>query len=308
MSVDSKYVDQFHTPDGWHYTEDVSFFVTTSLTIGTPGVLTKVPVVFPVPPFQSFNRVPDARAAFLVLRKLDIGNQNVLSFRSPLWQWCAAIDTTYAVAANATNATTIITYQAGIPAPSASANIPAPVALRRIRIGTLPAGVTISRVQVLPGWSVGQPDDLHVTVASNTIIDLATYYDQNYGLVNCLGVPFTSAPTINVTFTTSNSNASIQNVPYTLYGLQQGYQWGQWLIQYQPPNGFPYDIGQYDDSQEPTKSFQLDKLIPIGINDLGTVDLGNLFFTANQQLAFYSTVSTYDIMLTATLAYLVPER
>lgn len=299
------YVDQYHTSDGWRFTEDISFFTSVTLNVSSvAGGIQKVPITFAQPPLTSFNRVPDAATAFIFLRRLDICCQNPLPWRTPTWVWNQAIDTTLGVA-NGNSSTTI--FFVANPTPTGLVAVNTPVALRRLQFDTIPAGVTFTSVQVTPGWTAAT-DTLHTNtaIASNTSIDMCAFYDNQLGLVNTNVIDQQSTQ-IAVKYNTGNTTGSTQNVNVQLYGMQYAYQWAQWLLQYQPPNGGQfYDIGQYDDVQTPEKSFTLDKLIPVSQVDTGVVSLGNLIFTANRQLGFYSATTDYDIMLTATLAYLIP--
>lgn len=304
--LSNQLIDQFHVKDGWHYCEDISFHtqVAMSMTLAQ-GQQQTVPITFTQPPLRSFNQIPEANSSFLVLRHLDVASERPALHREGQWQWVSDSDATFTALGNTVAGTVTLTFLAG-PVPSGlAAGQAVPVALRRIQLGTLPPGVTITKVEVRPDWSATY-DNLNISGSISGTIDLGNYYHSVLGIVN----DFTQVGVqtqIDVRLTYSNTNPGNTSVPYQFFGSQKGQQWGQWLIQFQPSyGGSIYDIGQYDDINTPARNYQLDKLIPIQLNDMGITNLGNLVFTNNQQIPFYANFTEYDIMLTMTVAYLEP--
>jgi hypothetical protein len=92
-----------------------------------------------------------------------------------------------------------------------------------------------------------------------------------------------------------------------MFGNQRGFQWAQWKIEYQAPGGGVYVVSEFDDHDTPSRTIVMDKLIPIQLTDSGAVDYGKLIFTANNQIPWTGLSSSYNIMMTATIAYLVPD-
>lgn len=302
----AKYVDQFRVADGWKNTEDISFEVQAQLTFGSPGTVQEVPIVFEQSPLRLYTGVPDATHAYLVMRLLHIDVVRPLPHFIPTWEWNRALDDTFTLPASSTGFQTVISYASG-PAPSGDTTlaIAVPLAMRRIVFGTPPSGVTITKVEVKPGWSSNY-DNLHLTSPITGSIDLATFYDSQWGLVNNFMTILTST-TCNMRVTANNTNGTSTAVPFQIYGSQRGFQWAQWKIEYQPPNGGVYVITEFDDHDTPSRTIVLDKLIPLQITDTGITDFGKFIFTANNQIPFTGLSSSYNIMLTATVAYLVPD-
>jgi hypothetical protein len=302
----SKYVDQYQVADGWKNTEDISFQVQAQLFFGLPGDTQEVPIQFDQPPLRLYQSVPQATHAFLVMRLLHIDVVRPLAHFIPTWQWNQAADATFTAAASTTGGTATVTYRTG-PAPSTDNTLAnaLPLALRRIALGTLPSGVTITKVECKPGWATNY-DNLHIASPISGNIDLAQYYDGQWGLINNF-MTIETDTTINVRFTYNNTNGSPTSVPYQLYGNQRGFQWAQWKIEYQPPQGGVYVITEFDDHDTPSRTIVLDKLIPLQITDSGITDFGKFIWTANNQIPFTGLSSSYNLMLTATVAYLVPD-
>lgn len=299
-------VDQFHVRDAWRHTEDISFVdaVTMDFTL-TAGQEQKVPITFAQAPMRSFNQVPGAESAFLVLRHLDVCNNRLIAHRSMTWMWNSTDEAQFTAVNGGGTFSTSYDVE---PAPSGltAGNI-VPIALRRIRFGTIPAMVTITKIEVKPPWG-GAYDDLHLTSPITGSTDIGVFYDSQLGMVNA-GLIGGTQTTIQVKFTYTNTSGANQTVPYNFYGLQMGSQWAQWLIEYESyQGGARYAIGMYDDVFMPVHTFIMDKLIPVQINDMGITNLGNLIFTLNQIQPFNATTTTYNLMLTATVAYLVPEE
>src|SRR5579859_248960 len=310
VMLENVLLDQFHIRDGWHYTEDISFHKQVNMTMTlNQGDTQTVPITFAQPPLRSFNQIPAATASFLVLRHLDLASERPAEHRDDQWQWVSDSDSTFTALASSPNTVTL-TFLAG-PAPSGVASgQTVQLALRKIQLGTLPAGVTITKIQVRPHWApigTNPPyDDLHLASPISGSIDLGAWYDNQYGLINGL-TQIGLQTQIDVQISYTNANGTNTNVPFQMYGTQKGQQWAQWLVQFQPSyGGGAYDIGQYDDVDTPARTFVLDKLIPVQINDTGIVHLGDLIFTSNQQISYYANFTAYDIMLTATVAYLTP--
>jgi hypothetical protein len=302
----SLYCDQFHVPDGWRYTEDIAFIGshTFDFTVSA-GTDQRVHLTFDQPPIASFNRVPDAVSTFLVLRHLTICNNRLIAHRNMQWMWNSQANTNFNVPNG--GAIQTLTYDAQ-PPPSGvdPEGTIIPLALRRIRFGTLPAGVTITRVEVKPPWS---PifDDLELASPITGSIDLGTFYDGQYGLINA-GLVGGQQTSIQVRITAGNTSGSTQAVDYDFWGTQMGAQWAQWTIAYESyQGGGKYPVGMYDDDFQPVTQIILDKLIPVQIQDTGTTNLGDLIFTALQLQPFNAVSTQYHIMLTATVAYLVPS-
>lgn len=301
-----KYVDQFGVSEGWRFTEDISFEVQSQIILGVPGTVANVPITFKQSPLRLFQSVPDATHAFLVLRHLDIDIVRPLPHFTPTWQWTQALDDSFSAPASSTGANIVISFGPGVaPSGDTTLAIAVPLALRRIQLGTLPTGVTITKVEVKPGWASFY-DNLHLTSPISGTIDLGSFYDSQYGLINSFMTILT--PTvINLRLTFNNTNGTNTTVPFQLYGLQSGFNWAQWKIEYQPITGGVFVIAEFDDHDTPSRTIVMDKLIPLQITDTGQTNFGNLIFTANNQINWTGLSSSYNIMLTATMAYLVPD-
>ncbi len=303
----SEFYGGLKTPEDWLHTEDITFQSRTSMNINLAnGAIQKVPVTFPNFPQIDLQGDPGAMAAFLVLRRLSIGAERASFARSQEWQWASQANPVLSINANASNQLIVTTFGSGpVPSGLAGGNI-TPVALRRIHFGTIPTGVTITKVEVQPSWGATY-DDLHIvgTIATNTEIDIGAYYDARFGLKNV----FANGPgatIINVRFTCSNTNASVQTVNVFFWGSQIGVDWAQWLVQYQDWTGVLHDIGSYDDLADPARAFILDRIIPVPLTDSGqgtAKGFGSLNFTMNNSAPFYAGTSFYDITLNASLAY-----
>lgn len=303
--MSNKYVDQYRVEAGWRYTEDISFETQISLPFG-PALTTisKIPITFAQSPLRLFQSVPEATHAFLVLRHLDIDVARPVPHFFPTWQWNQTLDSSFSAASG--GGTVVLTYASG-PAPSGDLvlAVSTALALRRIQLGTLPSGVTITKVEVKPGWA-SIYDNLHLTSPVSGSVDLAQFYDSQYGIMNAFTTIQTST-IINVRLTYTNSNGSATSTPYQFYGLQQGYQSAQWKIEYQSPMGGVYVVSEYDDRDTPSRTIVLDKMIPLQLTDSGQTNFGTFIFTANNQMAWTGLSSSYNIMLTATVAYLIPD-
>lgn len=295
--------DQLRTREGWHWVEDIVFNATPNINTAQPaGTITSVPVTFAGPDLNLFQQ-NYAIAAYLVLRKLTIGSTRPVDWRPPYFEWSPAIDNTFAAAASTTGGTVQVSFsELGQPGNNNSRT----VGLRRIWVGTPPAGVTITRVQVFGLWASGTfADDLHLTSPVTGFIDLGTYFDSRFGLVN------RSESNVVVQFTYNNTNAAITNVPYALYGVASSQNWWFAEVQYQDWNGGLHNIGQYDDVLTPNYQFAIDQLVPVPLTDPGQKSTpqkyGNLVFTTLGRLSFFGPGTVqYNVMLTASVAYLLP--
>jgi hypothetical protein len=295
------------TPEDWLHTEDITFQSRTSMNINLAnGQVQLVPVTFPNFPRLDLQGDPGAMAAFLVLRRLSIGAERASFARPQQWQWASEASQVLSINANASNQLITTTFGSGpVPSGLAGGNV-TPVALRRIHFGTIPAGVTITKVEVQPSWGATF-DDLHFsgTIATNTEIDLGAYYDSEYGLANV----FANGPgatIINVRFTCSNTNGTSQTVNVFFWGQQIGVDWAQWRVEYADWTGALHDIGAYDDLADPARLYLLDRIIPTALTDAGqgtAKGFGNLKFTMNNSAPFYAGTSFYNITLNASLAY-----
>lgn len=306
MPSTNQYTDQYRVPEGWRYTEDISFQTQAQLTFGLPGSTQEVPITFDQPPLRLYSSVPDATHAFLVMRLLHIDVVRPLPHFIPTWQWNRSLDDTFTLPASSTGFVTTLSYSSG-PAPSGDTTlaIAVPLAMRKIVFGTPPSGVTITKVEVKPGWSSNY-DNLHLTSPITGSIDLASFYDGQWGLINNF-MTIETPTTCTVRITANNTNGSSTIVPFQIYGSQRGFQWAQWKIEYQPPQGGVYVISEFDDHDTPSRSIVLDKLIPLQITDPGIVDFGKFIWTANNQIPWTGLSSSYNLMMTATVAYLLPS-
>ncbi len=289
--------DKLKTREGWRYTEDFSY---TAQPLLVPS--TVIPQPLPIS-FQNvlldLNAVPGNVAAYLVLRHVYMSVKKSIPYNSNLrgFSWSGFQNVT-------------------VPA-SASGNVqaftinPSPFGMeyaKKLLISSVPAGITITKVEICPASNApsGYVDLATGNITSPNGIDLESIFGTGYGLP--ANSRLAGTPGINVRFTSNNTNGSPTAFGYALYGLADTAQNSQYLVQYQDRNGGIHNVGIFDDRQY-AQDFLVDRIIPIPITDPTRSDYGNLLFTTIiAAYDYYPGGDFYNVVLNASIAYLLPER
>lgn len=302
----AEFYDQLRTREGWQITEDIQFATKQTMTL-TQGQVQTIPISFSNFPLLDLNQSPGAIAAYLVLRRLAIGNQKFITEREYTKIWTPDSDTSFGFLTGSNTITTQFQGQAPTQTPNASGN----TFLKLIRVAQPPANLSINKIMVKAGYSSNY-DNLGIAAITNTApaqtyLDLQQWYGP-YGMV-AGATQDGNAGHIDIQIVYNNSSAGTLNSSIAFYGGCEGQNWGCWLVQYQDWQNGLHNIGIFDDTA-PSTSYDLLRLIPIPITDNGQAStpgaFGNIVMTCLNSMPFFDLTSPYHYVLNASVAYLLP--
>lgn len=272
--------------ESWRFTDDLTAYTQWALdTTKSAGQV--VPLIFNNTQ-QNFSlnlsAVPGNVGAYPFLRYLDITNQKNPNYRNV--SSVAGFNNFSQTFPNGTS--------------TQQSNVTNLDQLKKLLFNTVPAGVTVTDIQIAPFG--GAFVDLFPAsfTAGGTAFDLESYFGSYFGDGGGLiGNGFT------IKVTATNTGASTQ-VNMTAYGVTKSFQSNTWLIDYQDAHNQLHRIGTLDDSQI-GKTFYLDRLVTVPVTDPTNPNFGTLLFTLLQSSHPFYTLETYNIVMGISIAYLLPE-
>jgi hypothetical protein len=302
--------DQLRTRNGWLYTEDISFRVNASLNVnvavGSAAGTQPIPVTFKNLPQLSLNQNPGASSAYLVLRRLALVSHQAFEERVLGFEAQRQNNLTLNFNATTTGGTIVFTINA-LAGPSAfGTTLIGAVGVRRLHFPALPANCTITDIAFKKHWDIIYSSIFNAPFIGATDFDIGLFWDAQFGFISrATGV--NRGVDIQITY---NNTGVAQVGGFTVFATEGAQQGTQWNIVYQDWLQVPHNIGGYDDASTPSKEFLLDRLIPTPITDPGQADSnaswGSLIFTLASNMPFFTPTVSYDILLNASIAYIMP--
>lgn len=288
MSPFNRLYGSMRTREDWQFTDDLTAYTQWGLDL-TKSTGQVVPLIFNNTNqnyYLNLQQVPGNVGCYPFIRYIDVTNQ-----KSPLFRKNIGLfqDVNNSVTFPASSTTTQTSNISGIDQ------------ARQLLFNTIPANVTITDIQIAQNGGSSYRDLFNQPItAGGTIVDLESYFGSFNGMSSNPGIGYTLKITAN------NTNASSSNVNFTLFGTTQKAQNNTWLIDYQDAHNQLHRIGTFDD-QLISKTFYLNRLIPVPITDPTTPNFGTLLFTLLRSDQSYYTIETYCVVTSMSLAYMLPE-
>lgn len=295
MSVLNSIYGKLKSREDWKFTEDFTLIANAQLDASS-NILQQIPISFKNANLD-LNAIQGASAAYLVLRHIHVAvKKNRIYHESTRgYAWSGFLGHTVPAS------TTGDIYQTTIN--------PSPYGMtyaRKLKFATIPAGVTITKVEIAPTLQNSNFVDLATgNFTTPQDIDLEAYFGAGYGLT--ANSRNTLAPGIDVRITANNTNGSGSQFIIVVYGTADTDQSSQWLVQYIDNVSQPHNVGMFDDYSR-AMNFAVDRIIAIPITDPTKQDYGNLLFTnVYRGEDYYNDGNLYTIVINASIAYLVSD-
>lgn len=277
--------------DGWKYTDDLQSYTQWALDLTkTSGQV--VPLVFNST-YQNFKlnlqAIPGNIGAYPFIRYIDISAQKAANYIGDRDLYTLGFNN----------------FSQTFPASSTTtqqSNVTNLDQLKKLLLNTIPAGVTITDIQI-GVFGSGSFVDLfpgNIT-AGGTSIDLESYFGARGASAGFQGAGFT------IKITANNTNGTSQNINATLYGVSKGFQNNVWLIDYQDAYNNLHRIGTFNDAII-SKFFPVERLINVPLTDPTNPNFGTLLFTLQRTDNTFTNLETYDIVVSLSIAYLLSNQ
>lgn len=289
MSPFNKVYNSLRTNEAWRFTDDLTSYTQWGLDL-TKSSGQVVPLIFNNT-YQNYylnlQQVPGNVGAYPFIRYIDITNQKSAIYRQIYGKFQSSNNS--------------VTFPANSTGNVQTSNVSTLDQARQLLINTVPSGVTITDIAIAPFGSGSFRDLFNQNITSGgTVLDLESYFGSEWGANSNPGFGFT------IRFTANNTNGSPSSVNYTLFGTTRNAQNNTWLVDYQDAHNQLHRLGTFDDGVI-SKTFYLDRLIPVPITDPTTPNFGTLLFTLLRSDQSFYTTETYDIVTSLSIVYLLPE-